>query len=274
MSKLAVCSVAIIACAALSGCAAELEEEFATAVVTSSLETPRKQSAAQEVADSLGEDCDEMSAATAAQEAAGRPAVGLYPSSCVAKTADGADLHAQYSGCTGAFGQVEISGGLDASFEVTGACMLRADIVDSGDLTANGKALDYEAIADIEVVPGKRLVDWNAHWTGTTRRDRDIEQSSQLRVDVDHLSSCLLIGGTAEGTIDNRFDYGTQIEGLAICPDECPSAGVVEAHWQGYARERSVTVTFDGSDMAHVDGWTGREFDVKMVCQPVVADAE
>lgn len=247
-----------------AGCGQAVEEDFATAVVSSALETPDKQSGAQEIADTMSEDCS-LSAEAAASEAAARPTVGLYPSGCAAKTASGADVHVEFDHCTGPFGRVDLMGGLDASLEVTGECRLRADIVDSGNLTANERPLDYTATADIEVSPGARDVAWNAHWSGTTRRGRDIEQTSDLDVHVDHASSCLTVSGTTDGTVDT-WEYGTQITDLAVCPDACPSAGLLEAHWQGRARDRRITVEFDGSNTAHVVGWSGREFDVEMVC--------
>jgi len=209
-------------------------------------------------------DC-ELSAADAASEAAARPTVGLYPSSCAQKTADGASVHAQLDGCTGAFGRVELNGGLDATLEVTGDCKLRADIVDSGDLSANGRELTYDATADIELLEGARDVTWNAHWIGSTRRGREIEQTSQLRVLIDDASHCLNVEGSAEGHVA-QYDYGWEASGLSVCPDTCPSAGSVRAHWQGRGRDREISVEFDGSNVAHVVGWSGSEFDVEMVC--------
>ncbi|MBW2454637.1 MAG: hypothetical protein JRI68_09005 [Deltaproteobacteria bacterium] len=264
MLKFRCCAVVCLATTALTGCVLDVEEEFAIAVVTSALETPKKQTAGREIAEALSDDCN-LSAAEAAAEAAGRPTVGLFPAGCADKVADGADVHVQFAGCTGVFGRVEINGGLDASLEVTGECRLRADIVDSGDLTANGRDLAYEATADIEVLEGARDVAWNAHWIGTTRRGREIEQTSELQVLVDHPTSCLAIDGTAQGHV-GEYDYGITIDELAICPEACPAAGFVEAHWEGRWKDRRITVEFDGSNVAHVVGWSGREFEVEMVC--------
>ncbi len=257
---------ALVASAVLSGCALDLEEEFATAVVTSSLEAPKRQTAGREIADAMSDDC-QLSAAEAVKEAAARPSVGLYPSSCVDKTADGDRLHAEFNGCTGAFGKVKLNGGVDAVVSLAGDCRLHADVVDSGDLTANGEPFDYEATAEIEVLEGARAVEWKAHWFGTTPRGRDIEQRSDLDVLVDHASSCIDLAGTLDGTI-GKIDYGVTIKGLSICPDACPASGTVDAYWKRFRRERHITIEFDGSDLAQVTGWTGREFEVEMVCDP------
>ena len=271
MTRTALPVLALLASSALAGCAYDLEEEFATAVVQSSLETPSRQTAGREIADGLGEDCL-FDAADAVEEAAARPTVGLYPSSCLTKTADDNRLHAEFSGCTGAFGKVELDGGVDAVVTVTDSCRLHAEVEDSGDLTANGEAFDYAASAEIEVTEGARALSWSAHWSGTTARGRDIEQTSDLDVRVDP-TSCLGVDGEIDGHVD-EFDYGASLSGLRVCPGVCPEAGTVEAHWKRFRRERSIRVQFDGSNLAHVWGWTGRELDVEMTCEPASAQQE
>ncbi len=131
-----------------AGCAVDLEEEAAAAIVSSSLETARKQSAARQVAETVDENCA-LSAEQLAQGAAKAPAVGLYPSSCVTKTAEGTNVHAEYDHCTGPFGYGDLSGGLDARITVTGQCMPRAEISDSGDLSNHGNSFSYSATADV-----------------------------------------------------------------------------------------------------------------------------
>jgi hypothetical protein len=263
-TRIAPALVSLLVAPALGGCAIDVEEEFATATVTSALESSRKQGAGREVVDAVSEGCP-LTAAEAVQEAASRPQVGLFPEGCVQKTPDGDALHVEFNGCTGVFGRVELQGGVDASVELTDACLLHADIVDSGDLTANGKLFDYHATADVEVLEGARQVDWNTSWSGETRRGRDIQQTAQWDVWVDHASSCRDVAGHAEGQV-GRYPYDITIEQMSICPDACPSDGVVQAHWKGRFRERNIRIEFDGSNYAHVVGWSGREFDVEMVC--------
>ena len=84
---------------------------------------------------------------------------------------------------------------------------------------------------------------------------------------IDKQTDCISAGGTTDGVFDG-IDYGTETSGLAICPGECPSAGHIEGFWQGERDEKRVTIDFDGSSVAKVVGWSGREFDVQMVCEP------
>jgi hypothetical protein len=254
----------LILAASTAGCAVDIEKEFATAAVTSSLESARKQNAAGEVVEAVS-DCN-LTAEDAVQEAADRPVVGLYPATCVTKNPDGDDLHVQYDGCTGVFGKADISGGIDAHVEVTGECQLFADITDTGDLTNHGQPFDYSATADVVVSEGMRDVDWRASWSGLTKKGRTIEQTSEFNVLVDDASSCRDISGAAEGIVDGEYPYEITIANLSICPEACPSKGTVVAQWQGFRKEREVTIDFDGSDVAVVTGWSGRTFDVPMVC--------
>jgi len=249
-----------------SGCAVDLEEEAAAAVVSSSLETARKQSAARQVAEAVDENCS-LSAEQVAQGAAKVPAAGLYPASCVTKTAQGSSVHAEYDHCTGPFGYGDLSGGLDARITVTGQCMLRAEIADSGDLSNHGNRFSYAATADVKVLPGERDVTWSASWSGTTLGGQSIEQSSNLSTLIDVASSCRDIDGTADGKIGGS-PYTLDIEGLSICPDACPSKGTVMAQWDNARSGREMKVEFDGSKVAKVTGWSGRVFEVEMLCAP------
>ena len=261
-------AVPVAALLALPGCASDPEQEFAQAVVSSSLETSRSGMAGKPVVDAVDDPCAVADPEAAAAEAASRPVVGLYPASCATKSADGASVHVELDGCTGPFGKVTLQGGLDAVFSPGKAeCTISADIADSGNLTANGRALDYDAHAEVTVKDGERDVDWTAHFTGTTRRGQDIEQSSHLGVVVDRESGCIDAAGDLHGTIAEWRDYGATISGLRVCPDHCPEAGTVDATVEGRLRDRSIQVRFDGSKVAHVTGWSGREFDVDLVCE-------
>jgi hypothetical protein len=250
----------------LTGCMPDIEEEAATAIVQSALQSAQQQSTARGVTEVASDDCS-MTAEEMAVEAAAAPVVGLYPSSCVTKTADGTSVHADYDHCTTVFGDSDISGGLDATLESTGACTHRAAISDSGNLTDHDKAYSYLATADITVRPGERDVLWNASWQGTTQKDQAIAQTEAWHFVYTLSSGCYAFDGTAEGKLgETPYDY--EIADLSICEDQCPSQGTVLAHWDSASGEGEMSVEFDGSDVAKVIGWTGREFRVEMVCSP------
>lgn len=243
------------------------EDDFATAIVTSALQSPQAQELSDDVVDAP---CGMLTAERAAAEAAARPAVALYPESCVEKTADDATVHVSFDGCTGPFGRMRLDGGVDALFEVTGECRLRADLHDTG-LKGNDRPLEYQATADIEVQPGVHDIDWNAHVSGTTRRGRSIEQVSVMHVVLDRATSCRTLEGTTDGNVDG-FEYDWGVTDMSICPGQCPSSGIVKAAWHRGRRERNFKVEFDGSSTAHVTLPSGDTRDVAMVCDAAEAD--
>jgi hypothetical protein len=247
------------------GCGVPDEEAFANAVVTSALQTNENGGVGKEVVDTLADTCVD-DPEEVARNAAARPSVAFIPSSCLDKSADGNRIHAELSECRGRFGRVTVEGGLDAVIDNIGDCRLHAEVWDSGDLVANGKPLEYQASAYVRLLDDVRDIDWSAQFSGTTRRGQHIEQSSHLAVLAD-AASCVVIDGSAEGRV-GKWDYTLDIEGLAVCPDRCPSRGTVRARADGGRRERSLTVVFDGTTTAKVTGSNGDELDVEMICGP------
>jgi len=257
---------------AVSGCFIDLEKEAATAVVQSALESTKNQSTARQVAEVASDDCSTITADQLAQEAADAPVVGIYPAGCLTKTASGPNVHAEYEHCTGIFGYADIDGGIDGTLELTGPCQLRADLTDSGDFTNNGRRYAYDCSADVLVRPGEREVTWDDHWRGTTVFDQTVEQTGTGRFLYSLATGCYDFEGDAEGSVDGtRYDF--TVDDLAICEDECPSRGVVVAHWDRDQADLEIEVRFDGSDVAQVTGWSGREFEVDMVCDPAAGTA-
>jgi hypothetical protein len=265
MSHRHVALVALLLPAAAS-CLPDPEEEVAIAVVQSALQSADQQSAARQVADAAPDDCS-LTAEQLAIESAESPVVGVYPPSCLTKDAEGARVHAEYDHCNTIFGTSDISGGIDATIEATGACTLRADLIDSGDFTDHEKPYSYEATVDITVRPGERDLQWRDHWQGTTEKDQAIEQRGNWHVLYHRGTGCYDFDGPAEGTLDGTpYDY--EIAELSICEGECPSQGTGVVQWDD---TYEMTVKFDGSAVAKVTGRSGREFEVDMICRPAAA---
>ena len=246
---------------ALGGCV-NFDQELAEASVSSALSTPKNTRMTRNAGEHLVIDgC--LDPAAAAAEAAKQPTAGLYPDGCVEKTADGAALHVEYNDCTGPFGYVHLAGGVDAKLSEKSCDVLHAVVEDSGDLTANDQAVEYTASADIRVDGELRLLDYTGDWASTTRRGEDVVVTADLDIVVDRGTACVEVSGTSKGHVgEHEFDATT--EGYKVCPDACPSAGRAEVNIELY-RDRTITVEFDGSDVAKVKV-DGEAHDVKMVC--------
>jgi hypothetical protein len=251
---------------ALTGCAEAGEQAAAEAVVASALETHQNGAVGKDVAEPS--DCT-LDPEAAAQAIAARPSAAFIPSSCVQKTADGNTLHVELDDCSGRFGKARVNGGLDATLTSSAECSVHAEIVDSGNLEANGRKFEYQASADIVRESDHENVAWQAEWSGTTRRGYEIHQTSDFDL-VTHPSGCVDANGTAKGEVNGR-DYDIDVNGLSVCPDACPTSGTVHGRIDGRFRDRDLTITFDGTTAAHVVGWSGRNFDVTMDCEPASA---
>lgn len=255
-----------VACSALAalGCVRDDDYEAAEASVTAALETSRSSGTsgvAFETSDKNG--C--VDPVRAAQSAAGLPMVGLYPEGCAVKTQDGARVHVQFHDCTGPFGRMHLNGGVDAVFTGCEDAKAHVEVQDSGDLTRNGRAMDYQATAVITEQSAGRDVAWNAAWNSTTRRGRHVEHTSDLDVVIDGSTNCRTISGTTEGHVD-QVRFGSEIQWLTVCPDKCPSAGTLRVHRETRRGEKILEVRFNGTDRAEVTASNGRTFQVQMVC--------
>lgn len=253
----------------LTGCGETGEQAAAQAVVASALETHQNSAVGKDVSEPSDCTLDPESAASAI---AARPSAAFIPSSCVQKTADGNTVHVELDDCSGRFGRATINGGLDATLTSAAQCSVHAEIVDAGNLEANGRKFEYQASADIVRESDHENVAWQAEWSGTTRRGYEIHQTSDFDL-VTHPSGCVDASGTAHGEVDGRT-YDIDVKDLSACPDVCPTSGTVHGHIDGRVRDRSLTITFDGSTDAHVVGWSGRRFDVQMDCEPASAPSE
>lgn len=247
-----------------AGCSGQVDQEFADAVISSALQSDNNSEAGELVTDSVDAGCvdDPTLAASAAAE---RSPVWLKPTGCATKTANGADLHVDFNACSGPFGRMLLAGGIDARFSNAGTCQLHVDITDSGNLTSNGHALDYAAQADVKLGSDKREITWHADITGTSRRGKAMQISSDRHAISDANTRCVDVVGTAKGTLGSH-KFSTSIEALSVCPGSCPSSGLLKAELFGSLRDRSLSIRFDGSRLAQVTGGNGDEFTVKMDC--------
>ena len=238
------------------------EEAFAAAVVTSALQTDSPGALARDAGDTV--DC-ELDGVRAAAHVASHESRHLSPASCIVKTATDATVHAELNECAGLFKRAVLSGGVDASFEVNAECQLVVDIDDSGDLIANGSSLDFNAQGVVELNGDQRLAEWTREFTGTSVGGRSVHRTANVSVVVDRATGCRTLDGDAEGTVDEH-SFESTVSGLAVCPGTCPSAGTIHATRHG-RRDHSLTIIFDGSALARVDGWSGKPFDVELDCE-------
>lgn len=269
LRSVALGAVVGLAAALQVGCSGQVDQEFADAVISSALQSDNNSEAGELVTDSIEASCID-DPALAASAAALRAPVWLKPSGCATKTANGAELHVDFNACSGPFGRMLLAGGVNARFSNVGMCQLHVDITDSGNLTSNGHALDYAAQADVKLGSDKREITWHADISGTSRRGKAMQISSDRHAISDANTRCVDVVGTAQGTVGSH-NFSTSIEALSVCPGKCPSSGLLKAELEGRLRDRSLSIRFDGSRLAQVTGSNGDEFTVEMDCAAVPA---
>jgi hypothetical protein len=196
---------------------------------------------------------------------AAAPNVNLYPSTCAVKTANGDALEVQYDDCTGPFGDLHLMGSADATFTTGSSCdEVVAAVHDGGDLTGNGAPIRYEATAKVTVDGGQADVAWNGTWEADTWAGH-ATGSNEVDLTQDLSSFCITGSGSGDATVSG-FELTANIDGYAVCPNACPTAGHVDLAAKDGAWSGTVSLTFDGSSTAHAIGTRGQAFDVPLVC--------
>ena len=209
------------------------------------------------------DDSDAQSGEDAATEVESRGIAGLYPASCVTVTQTSlTTVHVEFDACTGPFGLIDLTGGVDADFRIEGG-KLHASMSDSGDLSVQGSPVDYSAEAVLQYIGVESHIDWQGHWKGETPDGEAATHDSDMLIVADPFSGCVRLDGTATGAVEDRgIDW--DVDGYAVCPLECPTAGLITA--TGKQSEGTVTIAFDGSAVAEVTDPEGRVWNVPLVC--------
>lgn len=241
------------------------EEDIATGAAASAIKSSRNAGETQRWVQAVKPNvCADP--ATVAAGFAAEPNVGLYPADCATKVADGAVVHMTYHDCTGAFGETHLNGSLDTTFTAGDACDdVKASVKDDGDLTGNGRPIEYGASADVKIKGDERDVAYKSEWAADTWAGRAKGQDD-LAVVQDVSTFCLNVGGTSHATVAG-YTFDSQLEGIEVCPDACPKAGSLAIHAaNGVGGNAQITITFDGTDTAHAVGSSGKKFDIHLVC--------
>jgi hypothetical protein len=207
-------------------------------------------------------------AAVPAAAVGGQPSA-LWPSGCVTRARDAADpraAHLTFHGCSGPFGMLDLKGSETVVFSEEEDGALVAQIHGEA-LTANGKPIAFAATAEITFDGAVRHVNWQGAWTHENGQGTGIEHSSELSVDVDTATGCRTVNGNAKTHVGAR-EVDTTITDLVTCenPDgeeACPEG---KATHTSAKMQRSVTLEFDGSDLAAVTAPSGISWDVTLVC--------
>jgi hypothetical protein len=210
-------------------------------------------------------DEDQGNAENAAKRVEEGSIAGLYPAGCVSITRTSlTELHIEFDDCTGPFGLVHLRGGIDEVFSLDPNGRLVADLADSGDFTAEGRPVDYQAHAELRSLAADQAeIGWQAHWEAELSQGEQVSCDSTVTILAEPATGCLTIDGTSSASVDDRGLDAT-IEGYAVCPVTCPEDGTITA--TGKSSGETVVIDFDGSSTAKVQLQNGPTYDVPLVC--------
>lgn len=169
--------------------------------------------------------------------------------------------------CTRRFGLVQVSGKEIVHFTKNNEGSLHADF-QSEDLTINGKPATHTASADITIEGNERHIAWQGSWERTNDKGEAVEHHSDLTIVVDTVAHCRTRNGEASTSVGDRL-IETKIEDLRTCraasgDRSCPTGTVTHTNT---AKNKQITVQFDGSNQAEISTSQGRSFERPLLCQ-------
>ena len=161
-------------------------------------------------------------------------------------------VHVVLNDCSGRFGRHHVSGNMTITFSLNADGSLHAEH-QSDSLTMDGRPATHDASADITFDGDVRHVNWHGVWTHTKLDGETAEHTADHVIEVNRATHCRTVNGTGvthvgARQIDSTITDFTTCEGTGDI-DACPT-GKIEH--DNVAKGRTMTETFDGSDVASV----------------------
>lgn len=188
----------------------------------------------------------------------------FFPRGCLTTAHDAAARTVTYTfgGCIGPNGLARIAGVVTARYAVAPGS-LTLDLT-ATDLRINRATVDWSARAVVSATGAQRSMTWKGQLSGKTARGRDLARSAETSVRWQVGEPCIAVDGTAQGDVGGR-GVRTEVKAYARCRGECPEAGG-SIKVTSLANDRSLELSFDGTNKATLRASTGRTATVTMLC--------
>jgi len=173
----------------------------------------------------------------------------FQPAGCATVSASGTTLTYTLNNCTGRYGLVHVTGVVVAML-ADGSDGLDIMVSSTG-LKVNRATLDLSATAVLSDDGSKRKLVVTTNSSGVGPRGNAFTRVGSYTVERDPATACVSLDGQWQLDVTNARSRSTTVSGLARCDGMCPAAGGTITHTGILGR--TVTVTFDGSDVA---SWT------------------
>lgn len=189
----------------------------------------------------------------------------MVDAACLTVSTDGNVVTYELDGCSGPWGQAEVSGREVATWSALGSGVFEVSFQSEG-LEVEGRAAEHAGTAEIVVHEGGgRTISWSGGYEGTSALGRTVSHEADLVVSLPG-GGVVELDGTASTTIGLR---GLEVEydGLARPGPRgtCPS-GVVRVTTK--ITRLTLTLTFDGSSEVFVESSRGGHGTLDLECTP------
>jgi hypothetical protein len=215
----------------------------------------------------LAASTDSVSMSMSAPEAAGAAAAHAHafyqPAGCATALATGATVTYTFKDCTGPWGLVHVTGTVVVSYSL-GLDGLHATATAS-DLSVNGATVDINAAAVYQISGTTKTLTVTSMGAGTGARGTRFARQGAYTVSWDGATGCGALDGEWSTTIAG-LTWSTTVSGLKKCVGMCPAAGGTVTHVRALAGV-TLTIRFDGSDIARWSSSSGLSGTVDLLCR-------
>jgi len=191
-------------------------------------------------------------------------ALRWIPSSCATVSSAGNTVTITYNDCTGPRGLVHVTGQLTLVVSVSGAGVISVHGT-SGDFEVNGAHLVVSLDATYTVSGTTHSLDVTTDGSGTGPLGNSIDHQGDYTVSWDSGTLCHSITGDWSTEFSNGTTSATRSNQVQMsrCAGGCPTGSVIHTGLRGV----TLTLEFDGSNIATWSTSTGRSGTINLPCQ-------